>query len=426
MPLNAVNVPLERRVLNHTRASMALPAAAGAASRPAGRGRTGYFVGVAISGGGSRSANFAAACMLQLQRLGLLQKADYISSVSGGSLTAALYCVSDDREWNPESAQRALTYPFASEAIGRWLAPWTAMATWFTDYDRTDIFAGVFQDRLFSREGRALTFADLRADRPRLLINATDLQSGHKFIFCDESFDELNSDLGRYPIAWACAASAAVPVLLHQVTLRDYSTIFKQYRHFIDGGIVDNLGIQSLVEVYDAQTRAAAQRHEPPPYPKGAVFFVLDAKTNFNARLSERGDTSFLESLKFGSGLTVTALLARASTATMADLIVKYSADEATAASLRQQIATLNATGYLRTEDAAHRPVHIVHIALSQVNGLGKVPFQTFSESLDNISTYFNIDPTDAYNLYQAADLLIQQKVDTVLRPLAEELNGKE
>src|SRR4051812_22080618 len=64
----------------------------------------GTFVGVALSGGGSRSANFAAACMLRLQDLGLLQRADYISSVSGGSITAADYCLSDPASdaWTPE------------------------------------------------------------------------------------------------------------------------------------------------------------------------------------------------------------------------------------------------------------------------------------------------------------------------------------
>src|SRR5256885_1601236 len=34
----------------------------------------GYFVGLAISGGGSRSANFGAPCMFELQRIGLLQR----------------------------------------------------------------------------------------------------------------------------------------------------------------------------------------------------------------------------------------------------------------------------------------------------------------------------------------------------------------
>src|SRR5688500_12513820 len=73
-------------------------------------GDDGYFVGIGISGGGSRSANFAAACMFHLQRLGLLQRVDYISAVSGGSLTAAYYCVSTDAEWNPGDVQKKLTH----------------------------------------------------------------------------------------------------------------------------------------------------------------------------------------------------------------------------------------------------------------------------------------------------------------------------
>src|SRR5206468_12762518 len=113
-----------------------------------------------------------------------------------------------------------------------------------------------------------------RPDRPHLLINATDLQSGKPFVFSDESFDQINSDLARYPIAHAVAASSAVPVLLHQVTLRDYHTVFKQYRHLVDGGVVDNLGVRTLVETYRAQLKAS----DNTLYPNGAVFIVIDAK----------------------------------------------------------------------------------------------------------------------------------------------------
>ncbi len=415
--LNAANVPLELQVHNHTRASTV---SEDETHRP---NRSGYFVGIAISGGGSRSANFSAACMLQLERIGLLQKADYVSSVSGGSLTAAYYCLSDDKEWNPEQLQKRMSHSFASDLIFKFLMPTGMLATFFTDYDRSDLLAESFQSTLFSRDGRGLTFADLRADRPRLLINSTDLQSGRKFIFSNDTFDTLNSDLAKYPIAWACAASAAVPVLLHQVTLRDYSTIFRQYRHFIDGGIADNLGIQTLVEVYDRQNNAAVVKNLPPPYPNGAIFIVIDAKTRFNAKLSDKGDISFIESLEFGSGLTSTALLSRASSASMAELIVKYSPAETTAEVLRQRIVDLETNGYLKTEDRDRRPVHIVHFALSQVNGLGKVPFQSFSESLDNIATYFNIERTDAYNLYQAANLLMTEKYEVILKPLVDEIN---
>ena len=283
-----------------------------------------------------------------------------------------------------------------------------------------------FSRVLFTRNGQALTFKDLRPDRPRLLINATDLQSGRKFVFCNDTFDQLNSDLSKYPLAWACAASAAVPVVLHQVTLRDYSTAFKQYRHFVDGGIADNLGVQSLVETYENHKRQAAAHHLPPPYPKGAILIVLDAKTKFNARLSDKGDIDFLESLEMGSGLTSTALLSRASEATLADLIVKYSAPQTTAEDIRKAIDRLESTGYVQVLDREHRPVHIIHIALSELSQLtNKVPYNDFSSNVDNIGTYFNIDAPDAYDLYQAADLLMKEKFQPILAPLVRDASAK-
>jgi hypothetical protein len=49
---------------------------------------------------------FRRRCMFQLQRFGLLQRVDYISSGERGSLAAAFYCVSDT-EWNPAEVQGA-------------------------------------------------------------------------------------------------------------------------------------------------------------------------------------------------------------------------------------------------------------------------------------------------------------------------------
>jgi predicted acylesterase/phospholipase RssA len=383
----------------------------------------GCFVGLALSGGGSRSANFAAACMFQLERFGLLQRVDYISSVSGGSLAGAYYCVSGDDDWNPGNVQRKLTHAFASDLVqGTLLSPWNWPAFWFTNYDRSDVLAGSFQRELFTRGGRSLTYADLRADRPRLLVNATDLQSGRRFIFCNESFDDLNSDLSKYPVAYAVTASSAVPVLLHPVTLRDYSTAFEQYRHLIDAGVTDNLGITTLVETYASQVTAARAAGRPDPYPNGAVFVILDAHTYFDARLSAKGDVGLIESLKTAAGLTSTALVNRASSATLADIIVQNSPDDSTARNLRAQIVELNSSGYLKLQDRGGHTVNVVYMSLSQVNDLADLPFQTFSESVNSIETYFNISPTEAYDLYQAASLLVRNKFEPHLREVAERL----
>ena len=441
--LNDAKLPVERRTHNHTRSATgvaAVPVAArGSAAaptvEPAGRTAAalpdvrpdGCFVGLALSGGGSRSANFSAACMFQLQRVGLLEHVDYISSVSGGSLTGAYYCLFPDGPggWNPQRVQYKLTRSFATDVICRTLMPWNLLPLWFSNWDRSDVLADSFTSHLFSRKGKELTFGDLRADRPRLLINATDLQSGRRFVFSNETFDEINSDLSKYPISNAVAASAAVPVLMHHVTLRDFSTAYKQYRHLIDGGVVDNLGVQSLVEAYMGQVKAAADAGRPDPYPRGAVLIVLDARTEFDAKLSNKGDISFLSSLTMGAGLTSTALLNRVSTATMADLIVRNASDDITAKELRQAIKTLEEGGSVTVKARDGKPVRVLHLALSRVEGLSNLPSRSFREQVNSIATYFNIDSTEAYNLYQAAELLVRERFEAELVALRDELEGK-
>lgn len=64
------------------------------------RGNPRVLMFLALSGGGSRAAYLSAATMLRLQTLypevDLLEEVDVLSSVSGGSLTAALYAASRD------------------------------------------------------------------------------------------------------------------------------------------------------------------------------------------------------------------------------------------------------------------------------------------------------------------------------------------
>ena len=299
--------------------------------------------------------------------------------------------------------------------------PWVFGTLMMTDLDRSDLLANSLRQHLFSRNGRELTFRDLRSDRPHLLINATDFQSGDRFVFCNESFDELNSDLNRYPIAYACTASSAIPVIMHQVTLRDFSTIFAQYKHLVDGGVNENLGITTLLEVYDAQVRAAERKGRPNPYPNGAIYIVIDARTQFDAQLSSKGDTGLLESLQAGAGLTSTALVNRASSATLSEMVVRYAPDNIQAKQLREEIAELEKTGMLDLKDRP-RPVRVVHLALSRLNELHNVPFRSFSEHVNNITTYFDIDPTEAYNLTKAAELLVHEKFQPRLEEIAHQL----
>ena len=292
-----------------------------------------------------------------------MRHVDYISSVSGGSLTGAYYCAGRDDEWNPVNLQERLTRSFATEMIWRSLLPWNLFAFTFTDWDRSDVLAEIYRKTLFERKGAAVTFADMRIDRPRLLINSTDLQTGRRFVFCNETFDDMNSDLAKYPLASAVAASSAVPVVLHPVTLRDFSTTFKQYRHLIDGGVSDNLGVQTLVETYASQIESATKSARPDPYPHGAVFVVINAQTRFNARLSSVSDVGLLTSITTSMGLTSHTLVNRAGSATLAETIVDNAADDETAKEIRAQDSPNSTRRGSRTSaTVARHDVKVIYI----------------------------------------------------------------
>ena len=173
-----------------------------------------------------------------------------------------------------ETVQNKLTGQFESTVIDKILLPWNFLGLLIGTVNRSDMLAQEFENALFTRNGRRLTFADLRSDRPRLLINCTDMQSGRSFLFDNSDFDQINSNLDRYPLANAVMASSAVPAILEPVTLRDYSTSFPQFQHLVDGAVVDNLGVQTLVNSYAAESESANN-----PYPNGAILVVIDSGT---------------------------------------------------------------------------------------------------------------------------------------------------
>jgi predicted acylesterase/phospholipase RssA len=235
------------------------------------RGNPDVFVALAISGGGSRSAWLAASTMFKLEKVysdvNLLDEVDMISSVSGGSLPAAYYCISQDksgkamkskRKWDEEELRDILSRSFQARWIGNSFLPINLFRYFFTAYDRTDIMAQTLEDNLFDilPWGQPLTFADLNPERPYLVINATDATEnmegeptfGNVFTFTDEDFrDILKSDLSSYYVAWAVMASAAFPGVFNHLTLRDYrNPARKRYVHLFDGGTSDNLGLESI------------------------------------------------------------------------------------------------------------------------------------------------------------------------------------
>src|SRR5262247_3905226 len=190
------------------------------------------FVILAFSGGGTRAAAFSYGLLEALQAVAypraggparsLLEDVDVISSVSGGSFTAAHYALfgpSGFKQFEEDFLYRNIQ----GKLILKVLAPWNWFRLMRSDYSRIDMAAELYDDVVF----HGATFGTLleRAPdrRPYVLLNATDMTVGARFEFTQDQFDLLCSDLSQVPVARGVAASSAFPVLLSPMTLHNYA-----------------------------------------------------------------------------------------------------------------------------------------------------------------------------------------------------------
>jgi len=242
---------------------------------------------LAFSGGGTRAAALSfgvlealreRTIMIDGEERSLLNEVDAISSVSGGSFTAAAYGLYGEETFDiledaflKRNVQGALALRVLNPV--RWPGLWSG--TW----GRSDLAAQYYDEILF----KGATFADMqRKGGPFIIINSTDATEGGRFNFTQYIFDVLCSDLSDYSVARAVAASSAVPGLLTPITLNNYggscdydgeewiSTLNlgfngrlqlranelgsmrngtnRPFLHLVDGGVADNLGLRPLMD----------------------------------------------------------------------------------------------------------------------------------------------------------------------------------
>lgn len=241
---------------------------------------------VAFSGGGKRSAAFGYGALKGLAALefggasarrSLLADADVLSGVSGGTFVAATYGLQREAMFG-RFENEFLTHDFNAEIIQLYALPWRWDWMVNPNWGTNDEMARVYDETLF----HGATYADLMAKgRPLIAIQATALATGAPFVFGQDNFDLLCSDLSTYPLARAVAASNGFPVLFTPITLtnrRSKSCALAQpawiaeglkdpdelslrrmqaelaqryldqddmpYVHLVDGGVADNLALR--------------------------------------------------------------------------------------------------------------------------------------------------------------------------------------
>jgi NTE family protein len=276
---------------------------------------------LAFSGGGTRAAALSYGVLEELAKTDvgrpgqghrLLDDVNMVSAVSGGSITAAYYTLRGDRIFS-DYESRFLKKPVQNGLLFRLLAPWNLARMASPRYGTSDLAAKYYDHLLF----KGATFADLtpRPGRPFLIVNATDLAIGARFEFTQDQFDLLQSDLSKYPVARAVAASAAFPPYLGPVILKNYSAEHpapepefitsvlsnpsassrlkdlalqersyvdgdrRKYIHLVDGGIADNLGLRGPVERALKLEEPGRTPPGPVKIPRRLAIIVVDAST---------------------------------------------------------------------------------------------------------------------------------------------------
>ena len=231
-------------------------------------------IGLALSGGGYRAAAYHIGTLRALNRLGILDKVDVISAVSGGSITAAYYALHKDNYEKFESSfikklQRGvlcstiiylLLVLSISLLIGFLLGWWLVipeviilLICWYQILP-VSYFIESSYNRLFFQKRK---LSDL-PQSPVIAINATDVANGKLYTFSQlkmggytyyQNGDYTTSpfDHAQFPIAKAVMASSCVPFAFSPIKIsREFCKENTEIPILIDGGLYDNQGTHKL------------------------------------------------------------------------------------------------------------------------------------------------------------------------------------
>jgi NTE family protein len=283
------------------------------------------FVCLMFSGGGTRAAALSYGIMEALRdtvirvdgrEKCLLDEVDCISSVSGGSFTAAYYGLFRERLFE-DFRSRFLERDIQGALVGRLFNPvnWARLASPY--FSRIDMAAELYDSDIFD----GATFERLQINaRPFVILNATNLGADRRFDFTQEYFDALGSRLDLYKVSRAVAASSAFPYLLTPISLKNhpvaeaytapwwdkealtpkdwiserynaaknlsvYLDKENRYIHLMDGGLSDNIGARAILDAFD---RVFIRTRINQGAIQQLVLIVVNARTQSEDQLSRK------------------------------------------------------------------------------------------------------------------------------------------
>jgi NTE family protein len=228
-------------------------------------------IGIALSGGGVRSAVFHAGVFLWLAEKGRLETIRHISSVSGGSLFAGLVFHISNYAWPSSEDYKKKIFPairntltaasLQTDALVRLFYP----LNWRFLLSRANIISQSIQ-HLWGITG---SVSKLPGD-PVWSINGTTAETGRRFRFKGTRFGDYElgyADEPNFPLADAMAISAAFPGGIGPLKIFSNRFVWEKRKtwdwsaapekieptfrriHIYDGGVYDNLGLEPFFDI---------------------------------------------------------------------------------------------------------------------------------------------------------------------------------
>lgn len=245
-------------------------------------------LGLSLSGGGYRAAAFHLGTLKKLNELKILEKVDVLSTISGGSITGAAWCLHKgsykqfhNQFRNELLSKNTILYLVLSPAflagailiLGSvclslffsltrlsWLSFPIVAAIGFILYKYqyivlpTSSIIEKAYDKFFFNHA---TLSNLRK-RPALVIGSSNLHTGRLFTFSqdkmrDTAYRNIVFKHTEFPVSRAVMASSCVPFAFSPVGIdQQFYEVPKEGKNInpqlIDGGVYDNQGIQKLTQ----------------------------------------------------------------------------------------------------------------------------------------------------------------------------------
>jgi NTE family protein len=223
-------------------------------------------MGLCLSGGGYRAMIFHLGALIRMNQVGYLSPLKRISSVSGGSITAAMLGM----KWRKLGFVNGVAANLFSEVVD----PIRAFAHHTIDIPSViggALLPGTISDKVTKAYRKHLfgdaTLQALPDDPPRFVINATNVQSGALLRFSKPYIRDYKVGEVRNPkvsLALAVAASSAFPPVLSPAFIKfepdEFSPTegeplaseeFRARMVLSDGGVYDNLGLETVWKHFD-------------------------------------------------------------------------------------------------------------------------------------------------------------------------------